>query len=527
MGKTKINDNSKVIEGFLAVAEAVSLSVGYNGSLALMESEFQPAPPTVTKDGISIARRINFRNKEKNMGAILAKQAANKTLIKSGDSTSTTLVLAKSLIENCKKNTPSYIAPTEDEPRFLDYFHFNPKVKEGIEIAAEEATTLLKKLSRKTDEKAVKAIATISANNDKELGEILLKAYQATGDSGIIDVQENFDNPFTTLKTASGFSFKKGWKSPFLITDQKKATWEGKNTSLIVFDGHISPLNGQFIADALIKRKSETEDANFLIVCERIAEETLMLIVDNFNRGQLKICVVEAPDYDNKRKAWMEDIALYANTEVYVQGNSTEITFGTVERVVVDVDSTTLFQENVSENVYNKITDLKGQLENSPEKDFIQKRISALSGKAATIHVGHSMSEGVQEKKDRVDDAVCAIKSSLDGGWVAGGGTAFVFVSGKMNKQFTDKDVQFGYDALKYSLTSVMRTVCNNSGVRSTDHIISARDNYGIGFNAAKMGKSNLIKDKVIDSTKSLSIALENAKSVVSLLLNVQIVITL
>lgn len=527
MGKTKINDNSKVIEGFLAVAEAVSLSVGYNGSLALMESEFQPAPPSVTKDGISIARRINFKNKEKNMGAILAKQAANKTLVKSGDSTSTTLVLAKALIENCKKPDPSSFLQRIFFKDTNKYHYFNPKVKEGIEIAAQEATEILKNLSQKTDEEAVQAIATISANNDKELGEILLKAYQATGESGIIDVKENFDSPLTTLQVANGFNFKKGWKSPFLITDQKKATWEGENTSIIVFDGYVSSLNGQFIADALVKRKSETENANFLIVCERISDETLMLIVDNFNRGQLNICVVEAPDYENKRKAWMEDIALYANTEVFVQGTSTEIKFGQVDKVIVDIDSTTLFQENVSKSVDDKIENLKEQIENSPEKDFLQKRISALAGKAATIHVGHSMSEGVQEKKDRVDDAVCAIKSSLDGGWVAGGGTAFVFVSGKMNKQFTDKDVQFGYDALKYSLTSVMRTVCNNSGVRSTEHIISARDNYGIGFNAAKMEKSNLIKDKVIDSTKSLTIALENAKSVVNLLLNVQIVITL
>jgi len=502
------NNTSKVIEGFVECCKAVEASMGYNGGVALMENHFQPAPPRISGDGITIARAVNFKNKEKQMGCILAKQASAKTLVLSGDSTSSTLALSRALIEATYKDGVS---------------NFNPKVKEGIEIATNEAVAKLIKLSKETDEKAVKAIATISADNNEKLGELLLEAYQATKESGTINVEKNEDNPVSFLKISNGFSFSKGWKSPFLITDPQRAVFDQKDVNVLLYEGYITPENAQQISNFIVEKASEP----IVIVCERIVDETLARIIDNHQRGQLNICIVEAPEYDVKRTAYFSDIALYCNTEVFKQGISQELQFGKVDKVVIDQGSTTFIQNEVPEAAKEKLEALKGELVTTSEVDFIQKRISSLSGVSATIYIGHHMSEGADEQVDRAQDAVCAIKSSLAEGWVAGGGSAFAYISHRMNKKFKNEDIQFGYEALKKALLSIIKVICENSKVEAVPYISAAKKSYGQGFNAKKMKQSNLITDKVIDSTKSLRVALENAKSVVELLLNVRIVTTL
>jgi len=503
------NNSEKVLEGFIATCEAVGMSMGYNGGFALMQNSLIDMP-SISKDGITIARSVTFKDKQKNMGAMLAKQASARTLANSGDSTSTTLVLAKYMLQNTS--------------------HFNPKVLEGINIACAEVEDKLAKLAKPVDEDAIKAIATISANNNKELGDILLKAYQATGREGVIDVSQDFDSTITKLRVSNGMRLDKGWKSPFLITNEETAVFEAENVSVLIYEGHITPLNAAEVADALKKQmdkvKETQEVANFIIFCERIADDTVLNLVDrhqvirNFN-----ITVVESPLYDNMRKAIMADVALYTNGTVYVQGTTETISFGLADKVIVDANSCTFIQKEVSQEVKDKVVQLKMQLETTPEKEFIQKRITGLEGVAATIVVGAQTPVENTEKFHRVEDSICAVRSSLAEGWVAGGGTAFSYIAGKMKKKFANEEIQFGYDSLKKTLDSILIQICENSSVEYNQYLESSKKKYGMGYNAAKNKQSNLIKDNVIDSAKSLRIALENSKSVVNMLLNVKVVI--
>lgn len=497
------NKIDKVHKGFIETAENVSVTLGANGGLGLFTNEYQGLPPIVTKDGISIARRCFPTNKYKALGASLAREISAKSLFIAGDGTTTSLVLAKSLLSLAKED-------------------FNPKVSRGIEIAKEEALKELKKLSKPTDEKAVKSIATIATNNNKELGELLLEAYKFTGANGNIDVEENVDNNVTTLRRSKGMRLPAGWKHPFLTTNTSTATFEAEKAKVLVYEGNIGTDNAQEIVENFIDKYRKEP---IVIFCEHISDDVTARIVTHFRNKQLNICVVEAPYYADQRQEILSDIALYTGCEVHVQGVSKEFTVGEVKKITIEKGFTSIQQDTVSDKVKERAEELKKLLPKSDEKEFLRKRISYLEGDAATILVGSYHDIERKEIFDRVDDAVRSVKSSLESGWIAGGGSALAFIANKLKQTFADESVQRGYDAFKHTLYSVMEQICKNSNIESDEFVSAAKEKYGEGFNAVKYEKSNLIKDGVIDSTKSAETAIINSVSVVNLLLNVKTVI--
>lgn len=503
--KILINNSNKVIEGFNLVADAVGSTLGAHGGLALITNPFQGASPIVTKDGITVAKHIHPKNRERALGASLAKEICAKSLQIAGDGTTTSLVLAQALMKN-----------------LLD--KFNPDVAKGVEMACEDTLKELRELAQKTTEKDVKAIATIATNNDSGLGELLLKAYIDTGGAGTIDVEKNPDSRTTTVRSSNGMRLNKGFKSPYLATNIANLSYEASDVNILVYEGNISIDNIDKIGVFLNTKKADKEP--ILIICENVSDDVVNNIAEIKNRLTWPICIVEAPFYADQKKIILSDIALYSETEVFVQGVSKEYAFGKLSKVIIDSNSCTLMQDSVNEKVKSLVEDLKLQINLAEEKDFVQKRIDNLEGSACTILVGGDSDSEVKEKFDRIEDAVRAVRSSLTSGWVAGGGSALSFISGKIKSTSKNEDVLLGYEALKNALQSPLRKLCENSNVNCEEYLQAAKGKYGVGYNAATNKESNLIKDGVIDSLKSIETALINSKSVVNLLMNVKVVIT-
>ena len=520
MPKTLINDNNKLYEGFFTVCDAAKVTLGGEGRLAVIENHMMGMPPNVTKDGVTVARGISFKDRIKNMGAQLAKQVAARTLLKVGDNTTTALVLTQAIVKQTVVDVKGKFLYFFIKVIGTEYF-FNKKIEKGLEIAFKEVVAGIEGISIPTDEKAIKKIATISSNNNEEIGEILHKAYMIVGDEGVIDVQESESKLPVQLVEANGLRVNKGWSSPFLINNQRNGQFEGEDALVIVYEGyeiHDNSVVKEFI--------SANKDKPIVLVVERLgmpewADELYRVNV----QGGYNVTLIEAPEFDKKRTAIMEDIADYVGAEVFVQGMSEKVVAGTVSKVIVEQHITSFLQEKNSERVATKVENLKGQLENTSEKEFIQKRIQNLEGKSATILVGGITTEEIRERFDRVDDAVKNIKSASAEGYLVGGGSALVYISGKMNQKFDNKFVQKGYNVLKEAIKEPYLQICGNAKIDGVKYITQIQNQYGLGYNVHTDQFTNLLDDGVIDSSKSIRVALENAKAQAILLLNISVII--
>jgi len=491
-------------KGFFDSCSSVALSMGAEGKLAVITTnEF--SPPISTKDGVSISRAIFYKNKFKNIGAYFSKQAAAKTLAVVGDATTTTLVFAMALVKATRKKK--------------EYF-FNSKVREGIQTAQKEVEEHLKSLSKSAGEEEIHAIAKISANGSERIAELVKEAYTAVGKDGSIGVQQNPDSSITTLKLSKGMMLDRGWKSPFLINKETNASWEADQVNILVYEGNIQTSNANSIAEFIQTKQDEP----ILIVCEHISDDVILNIVDNFQRKILNICVIESPFYAEQRKAILQDIALYAGTEPFVQGTTENLKFGKASKVIVDQNSTSIIVEDISEAVTDRIENLKSQLSTTSEKDFFRKRIAALEGKAAIIMVGDVTEGATKEQYDRVEDSVAAVKAALQEGIISGGGSALVYIAAQMKTQFKDADVQFGYEVVKKALEAPYRTILSNARVNASEFIEQSRKTYGTGYNVKTDQVEDLNKSGVVDSVKSGRVALENAVSVGNLILNTKVI---
>lgn len=507
MKSITINETKRLLEGFHTVCDAVKQTLGAEGKLAVMESELMGSAPTITKDGVSVARRIFFKDKHKNMGATLAKQVAAKSLAISQDSTTTSLVLAQAILNSVEESK------------------FNKKVEKGINLGIEEIFQAMKTLSQTVDDDSARKIATVSANNNKELGDLVFEAYKKVGDSGIIDVKQK-ESGLTELIVSNGMKLNKGWKSPFMCNNPAKARFEGENVYVIAYEGILEadPHLEEFFTE--IYQKEELTP-KVLIIAEQFSEDVIVKI-DSINQGgKLEICAVHAPEYDNKRLAIIRDIALYTDGEVFLRGTSNKVFAGKADKVVVDINSTTIFKEELQDAVYKHIEELKKSISSTTEKDFIRQRISNLEGASATILVGGITESEIKERFDLVDDAVGAIKSSLEDGYICGGGATLVHIANNMKTSFDNSDIQYGYDAIKIAIQAPFKQICINSNRNPEDYLDKVKEIYGMGYNASTDEVSNLFEDGIIDSTKSIKSALENAKSVTVLLLNTRVVISI
>lgn len=512
-----INDNKKLLEGFFTVCEAVSQTMGAQGKLAVMENEVL-GNPKVTKDGISTAKRIFFKDPIKNIGANLAKQIAAKTLVTAGDSTTTSLVLAKALIENSKRKKWYKLN--------ANYF-YNKRVEQGMEEAYLDFCDNLKKLSRGIDDDVIKKIATVSSNNNQEIGDLVFRAYKAVGKGGIIDVQENHNSTISTLDEAKGMRLNNGWENPFLINNQKNAKFEGENAIVVIYEGILG--GDEVVQDFLQDVRNKDATTPIIIIAERFHEDTIIRITDLHQRGVLNITLVQCPEYDVKRKALLEDIALFTGGKVFLQGGEAkEIQAGVADKVIVTENSCSFIKEILTEESKNKVKELKGQLKEVTDKDFIKRRIQNLEGVSATIFVGGISESEIKEKFDRVEDSVRSIESAQEEGWIAGGGSALVYIAESMrNKKIGSDETHFGYNIVVNALDAPFKQICTNANRNYKKYYRESQKIYGKGYNAYTDQKSNLIDDNIIDSTKSIRTALENAMSVTKLILNTAIIIAL
>jgi chaperonin GroEL len=516
--------NNNLIEGFFTVCDAVGVTIGKNGGLGLIDTG-ELGAPNATKDGITIARNIHFFEdrtatikeqaiqKEKALGANMAKTASAVTLLKVGDNTTTTLVIAKALVAATKKRKNIF---SKSE------YYLNPKVKLGIDEAYDDICRSLAKLSETCTEKTLGNIATTSANNDATIGAMIMEAYKAIGGNGIVDVREG---DFTELVITNGMKLEKGFVSPFLINNQKKATFESNAATVIVYIGFEIDKCKQVI-DYINANKNKA----IIIIAERLPNEDFINklarinAIENFN-----VTAVECPYFDTQRESLLHDIALYTGAEVFVQGVSDNLVVGTVEKATIDFETTSLVGGGGnSAKIKERVEELKSQGKKlkAKESEFNQKRIQRLEGTSATIVVGGSNGIESNEVKDRFDDAIAAVKSAMLEGYIVGGGAGLVYIAKNLNQTFHNKDVQFGYNCLKTAIKEPFKQICKNSKRNYKDYITIASQNYGMGYNANTDEISNLLEDKIVDSKKSIRIAIEQAKTVVKLLLDTKVIIT-
>lgn len=501
-----INDKDRLLNGFLKTCEAVGKTMGSEGGYGIYESEMASLP-IVTKDGISVAKNLYFKDMHESMGNFMAKQAALRTVLETGDSTTTSLVLARAFVVNAlKKPWWSFSSPK-----------YSKKVERGFEIALKEIKEHLKNLSCKTNYEDIRRIATISANNNKEIGDIITKAYKTVGKEGIVDFVEH-DGVKTELEVTRGFSFDKGFVTPNMH-NKANGNWEANNVAIISYEGFEIGIN-KTILEYL--NKHHDKKVPLLIIAERFEDEDFARLVINGNQLGYNICVVTAPFFDSDREMVLEDIALYTGGGVFKQGIKEEVVLGKASKVIVTHNSCTIINESVPKEVESRIANLEKQ----PKSKYTEKRIQMLKSITCTIKVGSFTDAERKETYDRVEDAVKAVKASLEEGWVAGGGSTFLHISRNMKTKLKDSEEQRGYNIAKKALQHPFLQICDNAGVNGESYI-DLCTTYGKGYNALSDEISNLIEDGVIDSAKSLRVALENAISVAKLMLNIKVVASL
>lgn len=514
MNNVQIDDLSKIDAGFLKVCEGVSRTLGAEGKLAILEAVDPLAPPTITKDGVSVANKIRFEDKEHNFGAFLARQVALKTLQLSGDSTSTSLVFSKSFLQN-----------------FPNRKWYNKAVERGLNVGYKEALELLSLYSTPVDEYALERIAVVASNNDEELGKIIIEAYKTVGMNGIVEVKKAQNTSLTTLDVSNGMKINSGYKSPFFINNNVNATWEGQNVLVAVLEVWMSDeAIKQFIQDNRYNDKGELQA--ILLVMEKCEDISFVMDLENFAMKSLyNVCLTIAPDVEKFKKiTHLNDIALYTGAEVYRPEGT--IKAGKVDSVICNHETTTIINKNLSDKVAELITELKSS-EN--QDDFTRNRIQRLESVSCTIMVGGHVDTEIDERFDRVDDSLKSTKSAIHEGYIAGGGSALAFISGQMRTKFKNGDEQMGYNLIKKVLQEPMRQIIKNANRKTkenfwqffrTDYIAEASKVYGMGYNAKTDKLSSLIDDGVLDSARSIRIAFDNAKAVSEKLLSSAVVVT-
>lgn len=505
-----IDEKQRLLDGFLETCTAVGKTMGSEGSFAIYESELMSLP-VVTKDGISVAKSMFYQDKHKAMGNFLAKQAALQTVKLVGDATTTSLVLAKSIVENSLKKK-SFFSKIKD--------NYNKKVEKGFEVALEEINEFLNFLSEETTAGDIKKIATISANNDEKIGDMILEAFQAVGKDGIIDFKEDKDKLSTALSLTNGMLLPKGWINP-LLRNKNNGNFEAEDALVVVYSGYEAGNS-----EELLSFFNDNKGKPIILIAERLQDEDFIRRIAGVNQNGYDITIIEAPFYDVQRELVMEDIAIYTGGEVFVQGASKEVVPGKVDRLVVTYNNCSLIRKESSEETKKRISNLEVEATDSVQSDFLKRRIQLLQGVAATIVVGGITETERKEIFDRVEDAIYAVKAAAEEGWVAGGGSTFLYISKKLNRVFDNSDIQFGYEVIKKAIQAPFNQICENANRKPNNYkkdcII-----YGYGYNAVSDEVSYLIEDGVIDSKKSLRVSLENALSVSKLLLNTKVVISL
>ncbi len=504
-------------KGVDKLADAVKVTLGPKGRNVIIDKKF--GAPTVTKDGVSVAKEIELKDPIENMGAQLVKEVASKTADDAGDGTTTATVLTQAIFAHGIKNVAAGANPMD--------------LKRGIDKAVSAVVAHLKSQSKTiSSSNEIAQVATISANNDKEIGKMIADAMDKVGKDGVITVEEAKGTE-TEVRTVEGMQFDRGYLSPYFVTNTEKMEVDLDNPFILIYDKKISSMKELL---PILEQVAQTGKP-MVIISEDVDGEALATLVVNKIRGALKIAAVKAPGFGDRRKAMLEDIAVLTGGTViseergYKLENATLEYLGTAEKVNIDKDNTTIVNgAGQSEDIQARINQIKAQVENTTsdyDKEKLQERLAKLAGGVAILHIGAATEVEMKEKKDRVDDALHATRAAVQEGVVAGGGVAFIrAIDALENVQTENEDEKTGVNIIRLALESPLRTIVQNAGVEGSVIVQKVREGKGdYGYNAREDKYDNMFAAGVIDPTKVTRLALENAASIAALLLTTECVV--
>jgi len=509
---------NKLQEGINALADAVKVTLGPKGRNVVIQKSF--GAPSITKDGVSVAKEIELEDPIANMGAQMVKEVAAKTADVAGDGTTTATVLAQAIVNAGLKSVTAGANPMD--------------LKRGIDKAVKAVVAYLKEHSEivGNDFEKIKQVATISANNDALIGGLIADAMEAVTTNGVITVEEAKGRE-TYVNKVVGMQFDRGYLSPYFVTESETMTVEMENPLILVHDKKIS--NIQSIVPVL--EKAHGAGRPLLIIAEDVESQALSTLVVNRIRLGLKIAAVKAPGFGDRRKAMLQDLAILAGAVLISEetGRSLESVelsdLGSAERVSIDKDNTTIVNgSGDKENVASRVAEIKKQIETTSseyDKEKLQERLAKLAGGVAVLYVGAPTEVEMKEKKDRVDDALHATRAAVEEGIVAGGGVALVRAIDALDQLLGDNDDETtGVNIVRSSLELPLRTIVANAGLEGAIVLMKVKEGKNsFGFNARTEKYEDLKDAGVIDPTKVTRIALENAGSIASMVLTTECVI--
>lgn len=504
---------NRLYEGVRKLNDAVKVTMGPRGRNVLIQKSF--GAPTITKDGVSVAKEVELKDTIENMGAGLVKEVANKTNDQAGDGTTTATVLAHSIFKEGLRNITAGANPIE--------------VKRGMNKVAEAIIAELKNMSKKVkDKKEIAQVATISANSDEAVGSLIADAMDKVGKDGVITVEEA-KSINDELNVVEGMQFDRGYLSPYFITNSEKMTVELSNPYILLFDKKITNLKDLLPVLEQVQKSGKP----LLIIAEDIEGEALATLVVNKLRGVLNISAVKAPGFGDRRKAMLEDIAILTGGEVVSEElgrtleSATVADLGEADRVVIDKDNTTIVNGKGEKAVIDtRVNQIKAQIAETTsdyDKEKLQERLAKLSGGVAVIKVGAATETEMKEKKDRVDDALSATKAAVEEGIVIGGGAAIIKAGAKIKLDLKG-DEAIGADIVQRALRAPLRQIAENAGFDAgvVANAVETNKDENHGFDAAKGEYVNMFEAGIIDPVKVSRVALQNAISVASLLLTTE-----
>ncbi len=504
----------KLKTGVDKLADAVKVTLGPRGRNVIIDKKF--GAPTVTKDGVTVAKEIELEDPIENMGAQMLREVASKTSDVAGDGTTTATVLAQAIVREGLKNVTAGANPMD--------------LKRGIDLAVTKIVENLKGMSRSiADKKEIAQVGAISANNDATIGDLIAEAMDKVGKDGVITVEEAKGTE-TTMEVVEGMQFDRGYLSPYFVTDADTMKCVLEDPYILIHDKKISSMKDMLP----ILEKVAQSGRSILLIAEEVEGEALATIVVNKLRGTLKVAAVKAPGFGDRRKAMLEDIAILTSGTViseekgYKLENATLTYMGTAKKVEIDKDNTTIIEgKGTNDEIKKRINEIKAQIDKTTsdyDKEKLQERLAKLSGGVAVLKIGASTEVEMKEKKARVEDALHATRAAVEEGIVPGGGVAFLRAVGGLDKMaLANNDQKIGVDIVRRAIEEPIRWIVNNAGHEGSVIIQKVKEGKAdFGFNAATEQYENLIGAGVLDPTKVSRTALENAASVASLLITTE-----
>ncbi len=511
-------DNSRqaILRGVNQLADAVKVTLGPKGRNVVLEKKF--GGPTITKDGVTVAKEIELKDPLENMGAQMVREVASKTSDVAGDGTTTATILAQAIFREGVKAVTSGANPMQ--------------MKRGIDKAVEIAVAAVQAMSKPVSGDMIAQVGTISANSDHTIGGIIAEAMNKVGKDGVITVEES-KTMVTELSTVEGMQFDRGYLSPYFVSDPERMEVVLEDPYILIHEKKISNMKDLLPLLEQIARAGKP----LLIIAEEVEGEALATLVVNKLRGTLNACAVKAPGFGDRRKAMLEDIgiltagkAIFEETGIKLEGVKLE-DLGRAKRVTVDKDNTTIVDgAGQSKTIEGRIKQLRAQIEDTTsdyDREKLQERLAKLAGGVAVIKVGAATETEMKEKKARVEDALHATRAAVEEGIVPGGGVALLRASNALKGQKMEGDEQFGLDIVRRACEEPLRQIVLNSGHEGAIVVekVRSNDNNNFGYNASTDKYEDLVAAGVIDPTKVTRTALQNAASIASLMLTTEAMI--